>query len=165
DQDGPPKPVFSAGNAKRLSAGVYSWLATLVPEVPKGGENYLLSVVTFHQRDRTPPATRTVTKDPAESNSVTFSWSGSLGSFRETFPRGSVVLLHDTGKPDENIPPTWEWRQIIFPSLDDDNDTGQLMFNATVADTQGTRQLHAFRGAVGITERLVRLEGASPWTQ
>jgi hypothetical protein len=29
----------------------------------------------------------------------------------------------------------------------------------------GTRYIYAFKGAVGVAERLVRLEGTSPWTQ
>jgi type II secretory pathway pseudopilin PulG len=170
-QDNPPQPLFYEENAsklKRLSEGVYSWFATLVPQ---GGENYLLSVVSFHRRDATAPTSLTLTS--ASGNSVTFSWDEATdGSFRETFPRGSVVLLHDTAGP------TWEWRRIIFPSHyddpthendpNDDNDiknTAQLMFDADVTVAAGTTTVYAFKGAVGVAERLVRLEGTSPWTQ
>ena len=123
DQDNPPQPLFYEENAsklKRLSEGVYSWSATLVPH---GGENYLLSVVSFHRRDTTAPTSLTLTS--ASGNSVTFSWTATNGSFRETFPRGSVVLLHDDGgtpydgSAASRDDDTWEWRRIIFPSLDD----------------------------------------------
>ena len=157
DQDNPPQPLFYEENAsklKRLSEGVYSWFATLVPQ--RGG-NYLLSVVSFHRRDTTAPRSLTLTS--ASGNSVTFSWTATNGSFRETFPRGSVVLLHDTAGP------TWEWRRIIFPSLDDQNNSGQLMFDADVTVAPGTTTVYAFKGAVGVAERLVRLEGTSPWSQ
>ena len=30
---------------------------------------------------------------------------------------------------------------------------------------QSEKTIYAFRGAVGVAERLVRLEGTSPWTQ
>ena len=166
-QEDPPQPLFYTGDAKRLSEGVYSWLATLVPQ---GGENYLLSVVSFHRRDMTAPEFRQVT-DTSGYNSISFSWDGSKSSFRDTFPRGGVVLLHDDGGTADDGDDSWEWRRILFPSLDDKNNTdtsdnvGQLMFDADVSATVGTRNVYAFKGAVGVAERLVRLEGTSPWTQ
>ena len=56
-QDNPPEPLFYTGNSKRLSEGIYSWLATLVPYTAGGssGGRYLLSVVSFHRRDTTVP--------------------------------------------------------------------------------------------------------------
>ena len=50
----------------------------------------------------------------------------------------------------------------------DDNDiknTAQLMFDADVTVAAGKTTVYAFKGAVGVAERLVRLEGTSPWTQ
>ena len=169
-QDGPAEPVFYTDNdVKRASEGVYSWLATLVPEGGAAdGENFLLSVVSFHRRDTTnAPVKKDL--DTASGNAVTFSWDEeSDGSFRKTFPRGSIVLLHDTADDD-----TWEWRRIVFPShYDDDpgdgndiNNTVQLMFDADVTVAAGTTAVYAFKGAVGVAERLVRLEGTSPWSQ
>ena len=75
------------------------------------------------------------------------------------------MLLHDTSGP------RWEWRRIIFPAFNENNDSdasdneGQLMFDADVSVSSGTTTVYAFRGAVGVAERLVRLEGTSPWTQ
>ena len=153
-QDDPAQSMFyQPGDAKRMSEGVYSWLATLVPQ---GGENHLLSVVSFHRRDATAAVSQQVTA---------VSGNESNGSFRETFPRGSVVLLHDTSGP------TWEWRRIIFPAFNENNDSdasdnvGQLMFDADVSVSSGTTTVYAFSGAVGVAERLVRLEGTSPWSQ
>lgn len=171
-QEDPPQPLFYTGDAKRISEGVYSWLATLVPQGDTSGgergENCLLSVVTFHRRDTTnAPVEKDL--DTASGNAVTFSWDEELdGSFRKTFPRGSVVLLHDTANDG-----TWEWRRIIFPShYDDDpndsndiNNTVQLMFDADVTVAEDTTTVYAFKGAVGVAERLVRLEGTSPWSQ
>ena len=152
-EEDPPKPLFYTGNTKRISEGVYSWLATLVPQQ---GENYLLSVVSFHRRDQTSPTSQNVTN--VSGNAITCSWTGTIGSFRETFPRGGVVLLHDTAGP------TWEWRRIIFPSFGDGS-TCQLMFDADVTVNAATTTVYAFNGAVGVAERLVRLEGTSPWSQ
>ena len=182
-QDEPPQPLFYTGNAKRLSEGVYSWLATLVPQ---GGENYLLSVVSFHRREATAPVAYLVGEDAngngsldtgedldqdglldldlTGTNTVMFSWTGSSGLFRETFPRGSVVLLHDDGGGDPRNA-SWEWRRVIFPALNDANNSAQLMFDSDVSTTVTTRYIYAFKGAVGVAERLVRLEGTSPWTQ
>ena len=158
-QDGPAQPVFYTNDVKRASEGVYSWLATLVPEGgAAGGENFLLSVVSFHRRDQTSPTSQDVTR--VSDNSVEFSWSGSE-SFGETFSRGSVVLVHNTKGP------TWEWRRIIFPSFGGGS-TCQLMFDADVSIDPGdpqTTTVYAFKGAVGVAERLVRLEGTSPWSQ
>ncbi len=157
DPDVPAKPVFYTNDVKRASEGVYSWLATLVPQGgAAGGENFLLSVVSFHRRDQTTPTQQNVTN--VSGNAITCSWTGTIGSFRETFPRGSVVLLHDTAGP------TWEWRRIIFPSFGDGS-TCQLMFDADVTVNAATTTVYAFNGAVGVAERLVRLEGTSPWSQ
>ena len=154
DPDGPAQPVFYTNDVKRASEGVYSWLATLVPQ---GGENYLLSIVSFHRRDQTLPTSQNVTN--VSGNAITCSWTGTNNSFRETFPRGSVVLLHDTAGG-----ATWEWRRIIFPSFGDGS-TCQLMFDADVTVNAATTTVYAFNGAVGVAERLVRLEGTSPWSQ
>ena len=176
-QDGPAEPVFYTNDLKRASEGAYSWLATLVPkDAEKDAENYLLSVVSFHRRDMTAPVFRQVTGTSGD-NSISFSWDNSKSSFREAFPRGGVVLLHnDGGTPDDGsavslADDSWEWRRILFPSLDDKNNTdasdnvGQLMFDADVSATVGTKNVYAFKGAVGVAERVVRLEGTSPWTQ
>ncbi|MDP6557418.1 MAG: hypothetical protein QGG71_22325, partial [Pirellulaceae bacterium] len=50
----PPVQNFN-GNVKRLYEGNFSWMATLVPRVDVGGvfrNEYLLSIVVFHKRDR-----------------------------------------------------------------------------------------------------------------
>jgi type II secretory pathway pseudopilin PulG len=190
DQDEPPQPLFYTGNAKRLSEGVYSWLATLVRQ---GGENYLLSVVSFHRRDTIPPVAYLVGEDAngngnlnmgedlnqnssldldlTGTNTVMFAWTGSSGAFRETFPRGSIVLLHDVddngtaANLGDDTHHSWEWRRVIFPALNDANNSARLMFDSDVSTTVTTRYIYAFKGAVGVAERLVRLEGTSPWTQ
>jgi hypothetical protein len=79
--------------------------------------------------------------------------------------------LHDDGGTVTKLDDTWEWRRITFPSLDDKNNTdasdnvGQLMFDADVSGIVGIKNVYVFKGAVGVAERLVRLEGTSPWTQ
>ena len=154
-EDDPPLPVYFASNARRASDGTYSWLATLVPVVPGDLQNFRLSVVTFHTRgDMMPVSLASV----PSANTVKFAWGGSATSLRKTFPRGSVVLLHDsTGR--------WEWRRIIFASLDENNAQGQLMFASSISVAALTTTMYAFEGAVGVAERIVRLEGESPWSQ
>ncbi len=159
DPDVPAKPVFYTNDVKRASEGVYSWLATLVPQGgAAGGENFLLSVVSFHRRDQTSPTSQNVTN--VSGNAITCSWTGTNSSFRKTFPRGGVVLLYDNDPAE----PKWEWRRILFPSFGDGS-TCQLMFDADVTVNAATTTVYAFEGAVGVAERLVRLEGTSPWTQ
>jgi len=160
-EDDPPLPVYFGGNAKRASDGTYSWLATLVSA--GNNQDHRLSVVTFRTRgDRT----QVSLASPPSANNVVFAWGGSATSFRKTFPRGSVVLLHDDGGtplPDRSDD-TWEWRRVIFGSLDGNNAQGQLMFASSTSVAEGDT-MYAFEGAVGVAERIVRLEGDSPWSQ
>ena len=190
-QDDPPQPVFyfvdgnnngqldfesadANGNGrfdptepieKRMSEGIYSWLATLVPA---GGENYQMSVISFHRREVSTPVPYLV-NGVVGSNAVFFKWTGSRAAFRDTFPRGTVVLVHvyrdnnpDNTNDDFN---SWEWRRVVFPSCDETKQIGQLMFSADISNAAGVRNIYAFKGAVGVAERIVRLEGTSPWTQ
>jgi hypothetical protein len=201
-QDDPPQPVFyfvdenndgqlnesTEAVEKRMSEGIYSWLATLVPA---GGENYQLSVISFHRREVSTPVPYLVGEDAdydgqldaqedlnqngqldngvVGSNAVFFKWAGSRAAFRDTFPRGTVVLVHvyrdnnpDNPNDDFNM---WEWRRVVFPSCDETKQIGQLMFSADISNAAGIRNVYAFKGAVGVAERIVRLEGTSPWTQ
>ena len=197
-EDAPPQPVFyfdknndgqsTAAAVKRMSEGIYSWLATLVPA---GGENYQMSVVSFHRREVSTPVPYLVGEDADRdgqldaqedlnqngqldngvvgSNAVFFKWTGSRAAFRDTFPRGTVVLVHVYNNrnsvntnDDYN---SWEWRRVVFPSCDETKQIGQLMFSADISNAAGIRNVYAFKGAVGVAERIVRLEGTSPWTQ
>ena len=213
-QDDPPQPVFyfvdgnnngqldfesadANGNGrfdptepveKRMSEGIYSWLATLVPA---GGENYQMSVISFHRREASTPVPYLVGEDTdydgqldaqedlngngqldngvVGSNAVFFKWTGSRASFRDTFPRGTVVLVHvynnrNSVNTDDDYN-SWEWRRVVFPSCDETKQIGQLMFSADISNAAGIRNVYAFKGAVGVAERIVRLEGTSPWTQ
>ena len=149
-EDEPPEPLYYSGNVKRLSDGNYSWLATLVPA--GNNQNYLLSVVTFSKRAVSPPPNPLTS---VSGSTVQFAWAGSLGSLQDAFPRGSVVLLSDGS----NI---WEWRRVIFVTLAGGN--AELML-ASDAGVSAGDDLFVFPGAVGIAERVVRLEEASPWSQ
>ena len=149
-EDGPAEPLYYSGNVKRLSDGNYSWLATLVPA--GNNQNYLLSVVTFSKRAVSPPPNPLTS---VSGSTVQFAWTGSLGSLQDAFPRGSVVLLSDGS----NI---WEWRRVIFVTLAGGN--AELML-ASDAGVSAGDDLFVFPGAVGIAERVVRLEEASPWSQ
>ena len=214
-QDDPPQPVFffvdrppyngqldfesadANGNGrfdptepveKRMSEGIYSWLATLVPA---GGENYQMSVVSFHRREVSTPVPYLVGEDADRdgqldaqedlnqngqldngvvgSNAIFFKWTGSRAAFRDTFPRGTVVLVHvyrdnNPDNPNDDFN-SWEWRRVVFPSCDETKQIGQLMFSADISNAAGIRNVYAFKGAVGVAERIVRLEGTSPWTQ
>ena len=151
-EDGPAEPLYFSGNAKRLSEGNYSWLATLVPA--SNGQDHVLAVVTFSKRAES-PTNYTLTN--VSGSTVKFSWTGTLGALQDTFPRGSAVLLSDETND-------WNWRRIIFVTLA--NGTAEIMVASDLSPgLSAGDKLFAFQGAIGVAERIVRLEGVSPWSQ
>lgn len=159
--DDPPRPQFlqgTGGPARRISEGTYSWLATLAPSAA-GSAHYTLSIVQFYRR----PASPSAVVNPATSAGSVFTLATPVTEeqFRSFFPVGGVVLL----TAPVASPPVFEWRRVVMASP---VVAGGLV---TAVDLEFDRpppaatQLHALEGTVGLTERVVQLEGVSPWSQ
>lgn len=164
DEDLPATPRFFSGPSKRMTEGLFSWLATLVPVTP-GSPFYRLSVIEFYRRptQQTLPSMFTLTAPKTTSDSyVEFSVTPPMATddFRSLFPVGSVVLCRDAATA------VCEWRRVIMaaPVVSGSSVTaGELTVDRAVP--VNTASIHAIEGAVGLAERTVRLEEMSPWSQ
>ena len=165
-EDDPAIPKYFPGTSRRLSEGHFSWLATLLPETAGGSTQYYrLSVVCFYRRTNPPdltstPATTTFAGAQADPSSFEFLCTLSDDDFRSLFPRGTAVLLSNPG-------PTPNWRHVLMASPTRAGNTVtsvELMLDRPIPSASATT-LHAFQGAIGVTEKVVTLEGASPWSQ
>jgi type II secretory pathway pseudopilin PulG len=168
DDDSPPEPRFVNG-AKRLAEGHFSWLATLVPaDASPTPQFYRLSVVEFHKRpfDATPGESWRSWSTTADSlsfagNSASFAPSAVLtkDAFNAFFKTGCVVLGSD---PTVNH----RWLRVLMASPTESSDgttvtAVDLTFDQDPNFTPTI--LYAYAGAVGVAEKIVRLEGDSPW--
>lgn len=163
--DEPATPVYLGG--QRATTGAFSWLATLLPVGGPTLRGYLLSVVVFHNRQVPPsfPGPFAVTPisgpfTPSAEVQVTGLGMTSLDGFRETFERGSPILI--AGTPSD-VP---VWRTIALP-MPNRGPAGVVNDAELVLDSPvpfAASQIFVFPGAVGIAEKNVRLEGQSPWS-
>jgi hypothetical protein len=176
DEAAPAVPVYElAGGAvtRRSTVGAFSWLATLLPSGTRNPDRYRLTVVTFHQRQlpaaiSIPPAgfpcigtsgTPDVTLNPDPPTLPNISPE----DFRDTFTRGGAVLLMPAALAlDEPV-----WRTIVLPmpipAATGGGITGaDLNLNAPVPFAAAS--IYVFPGSVGVSEKLVTLEGPSPWS-
>jgi type II secretory pathway pseudopilin PulG len=157
DLDQPALPLYSGG--QRVTTGAFSWLATLLPASGMTPDVYRLSIVTFHLRPVPPaiPGPFAVTGG-ARSVQLTSDLQLSIDDFRETFTRGSPILLWAPAT-------TPVWRTIVAP-LPQTSGTvvtgAELMLDSDVPFTP--TMVYVYPGAVGIAEKLVSLEGVSPWS-
>jgi hypothetical protein len=171
-EDDPAIPKYFPGTSRRLSEGNFSWLATLLPE-PSGGSTqyYRLSIVCFYKRAIPPDVSATAfaaapapPAPPASSTSFTCDCNLSDDEYRSLFSRGTAVLLAAAGQP-----PLWRHVIMASPTRTGGNITAvELMFDRPLPSTWGptwATNLHAFPGAIGVTEKVVTLEGSSPWSQ
>ena len=163
NEDLPPVPGIQ-GNARRLTEGNFSWLATIVPLSAGSSAFHRLTVVEFYRRSFD-------TAPNSSSVQLTGSFSGSLGTisgnptlpidkdaFKTFFPTGAVVLVSTSTS-------TFEWRRILMaaPTYTSDETaltSIDLTFNQDVTGTSGT--VYAYAGSVGAAEKIVRLEEAIP---
>jgi hypothetical protein len=168
-EDDPAIPKYFLGTNRRLSDGNFSWLATLLPETAGGSTQYYrLSVVCFYNRAIPPDVSATTfTPTPAvPATSTSFSCDCNLSDdeYRNLFPRGTAVLLSTAGQP-----PLWRNAIMASPTRTAGAITAvELMFDRPLPTTWGptwATNLHAFQGAIGVTEKVVTLEGSSPWSQ
>lgn len=163
NEDLAPVPAMQ-GNARRLTEGNFSWLATLVPVSGTNSPFHRLSIVEFYRRSLD-------TAQNASTLQLSGSFSGPSGSvvgsptltidkdtFKSFFPTGGVVLVTtDTA--------SFQWQRILMaaPTYESDETTLTAIdftFNQDVSGTTGT--IFAYAGAVGVAEKVVRLEEALP---
>jgi len=157
DLDQPAVPVYSGG--ARPSTGAFSWLATLLPAGSTTTDMYRLSVVTFHLRPVPPtiPGPFSVT-GVTRSVQLTSGLPLTTDDFRETFTRGSPVLLWAPA-----FTPVWRTIVAPLPQTTGTVVTGaELMLDADVPFNP--TMVYVYPGAVGIAEKLLTLEGMSPWS-
>ena len=158
DDDLPALPLYSGG--QRVTNGAFSWLATLLPTDVV--DHYRLSVVTFHLRPVPPaiPGPFTAAGAAGSSDIALAGLTLSSDDFRETFTRGSPVLL---ANPAGTSPPVW--RTILMPMP---QTTGGMITAAELTlDAEvpfAATQVYVYPGAVGVAEKIVTMEGTSPWT-
>ncbi|NCY03197.1 MAG: hypothetical protein EBX36_09895 [Planctomycetia bacterium] len=159
----PPVAKLTSDNARRLSEGAYTWLATLVPSGTSATpQYYTLSVVEFYRR---PPAavalSAAVPGAFGNQSSITLALSGlalPLEDFRRLFPAGGALLFTDNASVH-----AWRRIQLAAPTV-----AGGIVTDANLAidrDTPaGVSWVYALEGTVGVIDRGVQLEGTSPWT-
>jgi type II secretory pathway pseudopilin PulG len=161
-EDDPAIPVYFPGTSRRMSNGDFSWLATLVPETPTApNQYYRLSAVCFYKR-AIPPDVSNTHFTGTQSDASTFSFSCTLSDdeFRSLFPRGTAVFMSTAGQP-----PVWRHVVMASPTRTAGTVTAvELMFDRPIPGAAATN-LYAFQGAIGVTEKVVTLEGDSPWSQ
>ena len=165
-EDDPAIPKYFPSTSRRLSEGNFSWLATLLPETAGGSTQYYrLSVVCFYRRANPPdltsnPATTIFTGSQADASSFEFLCTLSDDDFRSLFPRGTAVLLSNAGAT-----PVWRHVLMASPTRTAGTVTAvELILDRPIPGASATT-LHSFQGAIGVTEKVVTLEGASPWSQ
>jgi hypothetical protein len=164
DETAAATPKFFPGPSKRMTEGLFSWLATLVPTAP-ASPFYRLSVVEFYRRPSQPTLPSafplTATKTTADQYlQFPITPPMAVDDFRSLFPVGSVVLCRDAATA------VCEWRRVIMASPDVSGSAvsaAELTVDRAVPAQTAT--IYAVEGAVGLAERTVRLEEMSPWSQ
>jgi hypothetical protein len=152
------------GNSRRLTEGNFSWLATIVPLTTGSTPFYRLSAVEFYRRSFDTAAYSSSLQLPGSfvGPSGTISGNPTLPidkeAFKTFFPTGGVVLVTTSTS-------SFEWRRILMaaPAYTSDETaltSIDLTFNQEVTGTAGT--VYGFAGAVGVAEKIVRLEEAIP---
>ena len=166
--DDPPQPKLVSGIP--LAENKFTWLATI--QDPSGaalsstnpGTYALLSVVVFHRRSLTADGGRTYSIATPASNvngtTLTITSAAAATDDPEFLRSGAVVMIDNGG--------TYSWRRILMASLRKNNDLTLAGADITV-DGPGITpaasvSIYAYKGAVGLVERVVRLEGDSPWS-
>jgi hypothetical protein len=158
----PPVPKRTSDNARRLSEGGYSWLATLVPSgAASPSQFYTLSVVEFYRRP--PPGTALSATYSgsfgATTNLTLSSLSLNPDDFRRLFPTGGVLLFTNNSTIH-----AWRRIQLAAPTV-----SGGVVTSVNIAIDRetpaGVTDVYAFEGTVGVIDRGVQLEGSTPWTQ
>jgi hypothetical protein len=160
--DDPPQPTLVSGIP--LVENKFTWLATI--QDPSGsalastnpGTYALLSVVVFHRRSLTADGGRTYAVASVNGTTLTIT-TGSSNTDDAEFLRSGAVVMIDHGA-------TYSWRRVLMAALRKNTDLTLAGADITV-DGPGIAaavSIYAYKGAVGLAERVVRLEGDSPWS-
>lgn len=183
--DDSPTPVYlGSPPVKRACKGDYSWLASLWPiDISfNSTQAYQLAVLVFRNREVSYPPAVEITGIDLLGKNLIFSWDNPSNQLTakqvtELFLRGNIVLVKNNFSPGPPVtPPRFRWRRVIYSSINEAAKTGTLMLDAVVevpmqaapnqtSPVNGVSFIYCFPGAVGIAERVVRLEEASPWSQ
>jgi hypothetical protein len=166
--DDPPQPTFVSGIP--LAENKFTWLATV--QDPSGaalastnpGTYALLSVVVFHRRSLAADGGRTygIATPASTVNGTTLTiTTGSSNTDDAEFLRSGAVVMIDNGG-------TYYWRRVLMAALQKNTNLTLARADITV-DGPGIApaasvSIYAYKGAVGLAERVVRLEGESPWS-
>jgi type II secretory pathway pseudopilin PulG len=166
--DDPPQQTLVSGIP--LAENKFTWLATI--QDPSGaalsstnpGTYALLSVVVFHRRSLTADGGRTYSIATPASNvngtTLTITSAAAATDDAEFLRSGAVVMIDNGG--------TYYWRRVLMAALRKNTNLSLAGADITV-DGPGITpaasvSVYAYKGAVGLAERVVRLEGDSPWS-
>jgi len=114
-------------------------------------------VVVFHRRDLSATGQLIVT-GTATGTTVTVS-GGTSTTVKNYLRAGNVVLIANSSN--------YSWRRLLITAFDDSNSQALLTVGGaslTSGNNSVPVTIWVFAGAVGLAERLVRLEGPSPWS-
>ena len=166
DNEDLPPVMLMQGDARRLTEGNFSWLATISPVMTGTGPFFRLSVVEFYRRSFDPASGETsiqlsgTLSGPSASIAPDATMSLDKDDFKTFFPTGSVVLV-TTGTT------SFQWRRILMAAPDYAEDgltlkSIDLSFNEDVTNSTVPGTIFAYGGAVGVAERIIRLDEATP---
>jgi type II secretory pathway pseudopilin PulG len=163
NEDLAPVPVFQ-GDSRRLTEGNFSWLATIVPMTTGSSPFYRLSAVEFYRRSFDSGSYASSLQLPGSFSGPSGTIAGSptlpfdKDTFKTFFPTGGVVLVTTSTT-------SFQWRRILMaaPTYTTDEtalSAIDLTFNEDIVGATG--MIYAYAGAVGVAEKIVRLEEAIP---
>jgi type II secretory pathway pseudopilin PulG len=166
--DDPPQPTLVDGIP--LAENKFTWLATIQDSAggplssTNPGTYALLSVVVFHRRSLTADGGRaySITTPASNVNGTTLTITSATASTDdgEYLRSGAVVMIDNNG--------IYSWRRVLMAALQKTANLTLAVAEVTVDGpgiTPGaTVSIYAYKGAVELAERIVRLEGDSPWS-
>ena len=141
--------------------GKFTWAATLVRPAassgtgpPRPGENVILTILVFHQRETPPPSSATVLYEVGQ-----FTWSGALVQGRQdkdALRTGAVMLLI----PTSGVP---HFRRIRFASIDATSGMAFVEFEGG-DPPGGPFTASIVPDAVAVLEKTVKIEGTNGYS-
>jgi hypothetical protein len=173
DEDLPAIPQFFSGGSKRLSEGNFSWLATLIPLNPGASPAsplHRLTVIAMHRRGESYTLAATLPNGataPTNYIEVTLPGGAVKEDLARLFPPGCVVLITNDNFATGTSPFLGQWRKVVLAAPDSTSSPGALKAELTLDRSipVAPTNVHVVEGAVGMVEKIVRLQEISPWSQ